>query len=372
MSNDDRRPRISRTSSLAPRGEYQRPSSRFAQPSILGEFQPPTKRAVEAAKREAGKQVDRKKSAANFYSRYGEDPPRQRSLQSAIERDSTTNIDADPSQVESVASVLSSVNPGSQFLFDRGMPIDPLSGDRSPVLQSRGVFGSADSMERKLPAGQDVRSGKNENLMTISAGVLWLRNLASRDPAAYNKLVVLLRNANYGSLPDDDQALPLNGYTNQVGAAFALAANDLAQAGQGGDGRTLLEYLTQRGQGYADLLAQKEADKLAEEAYVPVERNYQDPATLRSAAKEAAREALGRKLTDEEEARFEAAFRARENAFYDALDTAREGETKFAAYAPDARGQVDEFIDGDEFATERAATRVSEYSQVFMQMMGVG
>lgn len=267
---------------------------------------------------------------------------------------------------------LSDIDPNGQFLFDRAAPINPATGERTGLAQSRGVFGSADSLERQLTPGVTTTSGTNENIMTISAGVLWLRNLAARDKAAYNKLVVLLRNAGYGTLSSNDAELPLNGYSQQVGVAFALAANDLAQANSGGDGRTLMEYLTERGQGYADFLAQEEADAAAADAYVPVERQFQDPATLRASAKAAAIEALGRKLTDEEEARFEAAFRARENAFYDQLDSARENETRFAAFAPDVSGQVNEFIDGDEFETERAANSIGEFSQVFMRMMGVG
>lgn len=264
---------------------------------------------------------------------------------------------------------LSDIDPNGQFLFDRAAPINPETGERTGLAQSRGVYGSADSLERQLTPGADTKPGSNQNIMTISAGVLWLRNLAARDRTAYNRLVVMLRDAGY--LNGSDEELPLNGYSQGVGAAFAYAANDLAHANQGGDERTLMEYLGDRGQAYADYLAQQEADRAAEEAYQPVERQYQDPATLRAAVKEAAIAALGRKLTDEEEARFEAAFRARENDFYDQLDTARENETQFAAYAPDVSGQVDDFIEGDEFQTEAAAKRIGEYATGFMRMMGL-
>lgn len=294
-------------------------------------------------------------------------------LRPIIEAETTTDIGVSEEQLTSVASPLdmASVDPNATFLFDRGGIIDPETGRRTGVLASRGVFGSADSLERQLPAGQDVRTGTNENVMTISAGVLWLRNLAARDKDAYNRLVVLLRNAGYGNLPDDDAALPLNGYTNQVGAAFALAANDLAQAGQGGDTRTLLEYLTDRGQGYADYLAQQEADRAAAEEYQPIDRQYQDPTAVKAAAKAAAVEALGRALTDEEEARFEAHFRAQEDALYDAIDAAGEAETAFRGYAPDLSAQADAFVD-ENFDQEAFTNRVGQYAQSFMRLMGVG
>jgi hypothetical protein len=293
-------------------------------------------------------------------------------LGEASEEESTRILEnAQSASVFGPLNLGDAVDPNGQFVFDRAAPLtDVATGERTGLAQTRGVYGSADSLERQLTPGSDTNSGTNENIMTVSAGVLWLRNLAARDKAAYNKLVVMLRNAGY--LTGDDEALPLNGYSQQAGVAFALAANDLAHAYQGGDTRTLMEYLTERGQGYADFLAQEEADAAAADAYVPVERQYTDPATLRASAKAAAVEALGRKLTDEEEARFEAAFRAQEDTFYNQLDTARENETRFAAYAPDVTGQVSDFIDGDEFETERAANKIGELSQVFMQMMGLG
>lgn len=264
------------------------------------------------------------------------------------------------------------IDPDGVFRFDRGAPLNPATGDRTGLANSRGVYGSADSLDRQLTPGQTTPTGTNENYLTISAGVLWLRQLSVRDPAAYNKLVVLLRNAGYGNLPNEDAALPLNGYTQLVGAAFAYAANDLAQANAAGDGRTLLEYLTDRGQGYADYLAQQEADQKAAEAYQPVDRKYQDPSTLRAAAKAAAVDALGRKLTDAEEARFEAAYRAQEENFYNGIDQAGEAKGVFRGYAPDVAGQVNDYIEGDQFATERAANSIGEYAQVFQRLVGLG
>jgi hypothetical protein len=261
-------------------------------------------------------------------------------------------------QTDSVFNPLNlDIPPDLQFRFDRGEPIaDIATGERQygpgNMLQDRGV----------VPRD----GGGNENLMTLSAGVLWLRNLAARDRTTYNDMVVALRNAGYGNLPDDDRLLPFNGYTQQVGVAFVQATNDLAQANAGGDDRTLLEYLTDRGQGYLDYIAQKEAD----EAPKPVDREYQDPATLAAAAKAAAVQALGRKLTDEEEARFEAAFRSQENTFYNAIDTAQQNETAFSGYRPDVAGQVDAFLDGPGFDTERAANSIGEYAQTFLRLVG--
>lgn len=291
-----------------------------------------------------------------------------------ISRTSTTDVTATGEQTASVYGPLNlaDIPPDTVFLFDRGAIVNPETGSRTGVLQSRGVYGSADSLERQLPAGQTVTSGTNENRLTIAAGVLWLRNLAARDPEAYNRLVVLLRNAGYGQLPSNDAELPLNGYSQQVGVAFALAANDLAQAGQGGDNRTLLEYLTDRGKGYADYLAQQEADQAAADAYKPTDRKYTDPASLRAAAKAAAVHALGRSLTDEEEARFEASFRSQEDSFYDQIDKAGKEKGVFRGYEPDPSGQIEAYLDEPQFETEQAANRIGQYANAFLSLIGGG
>lgn len=383
---DDNRPRITRTTSLFPGarasgsartsfsnvgGSAYQPSPRRATPyeQAIGRFQEQT------YPRSGEKPAAPAATGGSFYRQFLEDQLSQGSrLAQNISASSTTDIGATAEQTASIFGPLdvSSVDPTTQFLFDRAAPINPETGSRTGVLESRGVFGSADSLERQIPAGQTVTTGANENRMTIAAGVLWLRNLAARDTTAYNKLVVLLRNAGYGSLSSNDAELPLNGYSQQVGVAFALAANDVAQAGQGGDNRTLLEYLTDRGKSYADFIAQEQADQAAAEAARtgPLSREYQDPATLRAAAKDAAVSALGRKLTDEEEARFEAAFRAKEDSFYDAIDKARADQGVYRGYQPDVAGQVDDFLDGPQFETEAAANRIGEYANVFLNLIG--
>lgn len=266
---------------------------------------------------------------------------------------------------------LSGITGQEQFIFDNGAPLGDLAtGERRGSLESRGVFGSADSLERQLPEGETIRSGDNQNWMTVAGGVKWLRALASRDKAAYNKLVVQLRNAGY--LNGQDHDLPLGGYSTQVGIAFAQAANDLSQANDGGDERTLMEYLTERGEGLAEYLAQEEADRLKAEEYQPVNRNYTDPTTIEAAARDAARQAIGRKLTDEEEARLTAAIRAKEDAFYDQVDEAGRAETSYSLAQPDPSGQIDAFIQDDEFLDERQTVMAGEYATEFMRMMGVG
>lgn len=282
---------------------------------------------------------------------------------SAPAKDQQTQI-ATNGQASSVFGPLNLQNilPDSLFLFDHRAPIDPATGQDDQRQAAALFLKQAKSSDPSVPA--------SENMMTISAGVLFLRNLAARDKAAYNQMVVLLRNAGYGSLPQNDAELPLNGYSQQVGAAFAYAANDLAQANQGGDQRDITQYLIDRGQGYADYVKQQAADAAIKAQYQPVDRKYQDPSTLRLAAKSAAETALGRKLSAAEEAKFEAAYRAKEDTFYNQIDAAGRAHQSFSGYAPDTMGQANDFIQGDQFQQEATANRIGTYAQSFIKLMG--
>lgn len=256
------------------------------------------------------------------------------------------------------------------FIMSYGSVVDPLTLARTGVQNARGNYMSADSMDRAMAAGSldpgNLESGKNTNYMSLGAGLAWLRKLSVTDKAAYNHMVVLLRNANYGNLPDEDKALPLNGWDRRVAQAFLEAAGDLAQANDAGDERDLIPFLEDRGKGYADLLAQQEAEK-----HAPVDREYQDPATIAAAAREEAKRVLGRKLTDAEEAQLQGHFRGLEDAFYDKADAAKASDGSFSGYRPDTTGQVDDFLQGDEYTTERQQRLVGQYAQEFMRMMGV-
>lgn len=261
------------------------------------------------------------------------------------------------------------LNPNATFVFEYGAPMTNLETGKRDIGSPfhDGFFSDLGSVFLPGANAGGKLPKNNTNMMSVAGVVKWLRGLSVRDKGAYNKLIVMLRNAGY--INGADEELPLNGYSTDAGIAIATAANDLSQANEAGDTRSLMDYLTDRGKGLADYLAEQEADQAKEDQYKPIDRQYQDPASIRAAAYDAARAAIGRKLTDEEEARFEAAFRGRENSFYDQLDTARQNETKFAAYAPDVAGQADAFIGGDDFDTERVAERIRQYGEAFLGLM---
>jgi hypothetical protein len=273
--------------------------------------------------------------------------------------------------------------PDLPFIFNYGAVPTFTPNPKSPdgldysvtgVLESRGVYGSADTLEHYNPPGTTVDVGKQANQVTISAASVWLRKLAATDKDAYNQLVVLLRNAGY--LSGDDSELPLNGWTFTVAKQFATAAFDLANANAGGDTRDLYTYLKDRGQGYADLQAQKEKEQ--NPPFQPTERRYEDPATLAAAAKSAAIDALGRKLTPQEEARFEAAFKAQYDAAYDQIDAVgrRQHDNPDQSIPgarvtfPDIQGQTDAFLNQDEFVPEHQARLMGQYVQSFLDLIG--
>lgn len=256
------------------------------------------------------------------------------------------------------------------FIMSYGSVVDPLTLARTGVQQARGNFMSADSMDRAMQAGQldpgTLDGGKNTNYMSLAGGLAWLRKLSVKDPAAYNRMVVLLRNATYGSLPTDDAQLPLNGYDRRVAEAFLQAAGDLAQANDAGDDRDLMSFLQDRGKGYEDFLKQQK-----DEEFDPVEREYQDPATIVAAAREQARSLLGRKLTPEEEDQLTSHFRGLEDSYFDQVDGARKDGETYAAYRPDTSGQIDDYLQGDQFELERQQRSIGQYAQEFMRMMGI-
>lgn len=256
----------------------------------------------------------------------------------------------------------------STFILSQGaVEVDATTGGRLAAGDQDLRVGARNSSQR--PSSQKPQG---ENRLTVSGGLSWFRKLAVEDRAAYNSLVIQLRNAGY--MGGEDHDLPLNGYTRAAGEAFAYAAADLADATREGDRRTLLQYLTDRGQGYLDYEAQQAADEAeanAEPEYQPVDRSYTDPEAVKQTAKEAAIAALGRKLTDEEEARFQAAFRGKEDGYYDAIDGAGRAKTAARVADPNLGAQAEAFIGGDEYDTERAGQALGNYAQVFQRMMGV-
>lgn len=258
---------------------------------------------------------------------------------------------------------MADISPSAQFVMSYGAAnaVDPLTSGRQHS-GNQDLRAGARNASQRTDAERNA-ANPSQNMMTIAGGVQWFKKLSVTDPGAYNQLVVQLRNAGYLNGKDED--LPLGGYSRVAAEAFAMATSDLAQSNNAGDTRSLPDWLTARGQGFLDAAAEQDV-------YKPVDRTFEDPAAVAAAAKEAAIKALGRKLTDAEEARFETAFRGKENAFYDQIDAAGRAKTAAQVAQPNLSGQVDAFIDAPQYDTERGAKLIGDYASSFMQMMGAG
>lgn len=256
---------------------------------------------------------------------------------------------------------LNDITGDEQFLMSFGDAIDPATGD--PIRKPVDDMDSLGDRARRQQQRGNTAPARNE--MSIAQGVRWLMRLSSKDPAAYNQMVIRLRNAQYINGRDED--LPLNGWSGVVGEAFAAAAADLAQAASVGETRTLPQWLEDRGKTFADSLAEEEAAN----AYQPVERHYTDPEALAATARATAEELLGRGLTDEEAARFASRFRGLESANYDAIDAAGRAKGSATVTDPSAGGQAEAFIRSPEFNADRGKQLVGSYMDAFKSLLGI-
>lgn len=239
------------------------------------------------------------------------------------------------------------------------------------------IFTGTDPAGGYRPATGDHSAAANtvqngHQMMSISNGLEWLANLAAKDAPTYTEIVKHLKDANY--IPDttNDQV-----FNADAAHGFALATRDLAivNSRAGGENVTLDQFLGQAQQAKADARAKGAA------SYQGVDRSYTDPESLKQTLKAAAQDALGRALTDEEEAKFLSAFRGKESAMYDTLDTAGRAQAGAAAVGegapgatvtrPDASGQAEGFLDSPEFEQEKFGTALGKYGQILQSMVGL-
>lgn len=245
-----------------------------------------------------------------------------------------------------------------QFVMSYGLGIDPVTGEKA-APKPEDDFDSLGARARRKGPQQP-----QQNMMTITQAVRWLRQLSVKDTGAYNQMVIALRNAKY--LTGRDEDLPLNGWSEEVGKALAYAANDLAGAYQEGEERDLPTWLADRGKTFAESLAEEEAAN----AYHPVERTYTDPAALANEARDAAQNLLGRALTPEEEARFTSHFKGLESGMYDQIDAAGRAKTAATVTNPNASGQADAFVRSPEFDADRTKQLTGSYMDALMKLLG--
>lgn len=269
-------------------------------------------------------------------------------------------VSAQQSAARAVFSSLDvDVQPDLTFIMSYGKPLDPTTGEDRKAAPVDDFLNT--NKARRLQAERANPKQPTQDAMSIAEGVRWLRQLSVKDPATYNNWVVAMRNAGY--IDGRDEQLPLNTWSDVVGTAFAHAAKDAAGAAAEGEERTLMELLEARGQGLKDYLAQ-------EDAYKPVDRDYMDPAALAATARSAAEEVLGRSLSDEEVARFNSRFRGLEDGAYDQIDAAGRAKQGARVAAPNASGQAEEFIRGDEFNSDRGKQLVGTYMDSLNRLLG--
>lgn len=257
-------------------------------------------------------------------------------------------------------------NGSTTFMFSKGpngyapMAVDPTTlGNRM------------DDRRQAINAsrGQDPLAGQTSatNYMTIADGIQKIVNMSVGDKDAYNEMVVQLNKAGYFASQSGNMnyvptnQLPLNTYSRNTGLAAVEAMQDLSVAQAAGYQGDFKQWLTDRSQGYEDYVK-------SGAGYNPVNRSYQDPATLAASAKSAAQQAIGRNLTPAEEAKFEAAFHGKENTAYNEIDqygrakatanltgaSALPAGTPTGYTMPDTSGEADQYVNQDpQFAAEK-------------------
>lgn len=216
---------------------------------------------------------------------------------------------------------------------------------------------------------------------TIAGGLEWLRDLSVNDKEAYNALVAKLYQAGYLS----EGQVRFNVFTSDVAGAFALAAHDTAIVNsktKGSDGKgkadvggvtTLFDNLDAIIQGAADSGFGPGGGGSGDQPPTRVDR-FSDPTTVKEAARTAARSALGRSLTDDEEKAFLASFYGQEQAYnneqFDASTDQFNGADTTVHTAPNAGDAADSYV-RDQFGTEKAAQDLGSYVGVMLNMMGL-
>jgi hypothetical protein len=232
-----------------------------------------------------------------------------------------------------------------------------IGGPRSPnPVTGKKATGMFTGLLNSLSSG-------GQGLMTIGTGVAWLANLSTKDPGAYQAMLDKLHSAGY--LSDSDYAQANGHWSTAAGNAFLLAARDVSVVNttDGGQDTTLEEFLTSKAGA---------ADRERGQGYQPVTRSYTDPAAIKEAARSAAEDLLGRRLTDEEESRLTGHFRSLEDSAYDQVDAiGRSGTGGGSVTRPDPSGQIDSFLDSGPLEQEQANFRAAQLGQAIKRLMGV-
>lgn len=206
-----------------------------------------------------------------------------------------------------------------------------------------------------------LKMGSNQ--MTVADGVKWLANLSTRDPDTYASMVDKLHKAGY--LTDDQAKQAGKRWSTDVGGAFAMAARDVAVVNTTPDGTGTDIYSFLNGKG-AEVTAASAA------AVKKVDRSYTDPNEIKASARNAAKAALGRELTPEEEDRLTGHFHSLESGTYDQMDAAQAAGTAATITQPSETGAVDQFVNEGDHEQEAANYRTSQYGGALRTLFGIG
>lgn len=240
----------------------------------------------------------------------------------------------------------------TRFLLGRGPQVDAYGQEVHSGNQDLRVGGRN--------ASQNAPTTVN-NMMTLAGGVTWFRSLAQTDKGLYNEMVDLLMGAGYLS----EDAARHDVYTLDAGKALAWAGTELSEnskAGYDGDLRTFLQQVAQSRQ---DMTAATKGRD-----YQPGPRSYTDPEDLKATAREAARQILGRSLSDTELAAFTGRFRGLEDAMYDKVDAAGSSGAGGARVTdPNPGGQAEAMLMDPKYNTERARQLTGSYMDAFHSLI---
>lgn len=211
--------------------------------------------------------------------------------------------------------------------------------------------------------------------MSVAAGLEWLRDQAVNNKDGYNSLVIALWQARYLDQAD----IKLNTFSSAVAQAFADAAWDVSAVNAKADGgavTTLWDHLD------AIIAGNEEAgfgvggggNAPAPPSRVDQRASDQD---LKAQINDTAHSLLGRKLTDEEEARISSLYRGVESQWNARQWTAAQAKFNGQATTDDDRptlpGVTLDAMESDpKLAQERAGQDLASYIGIMGQMMGLG
>lgn len=212
--------------------------------------------------------------------------------------------------------------------------------------------------------------------MTMAGALSWLRNLSVNNRDEYNYIARLLVESGYLG----EGEVRYGAYTNDVAAAFLQSVIDVYFINQDEGAGAMTTWFNH----VDNLIADAEASGTGadggggggREALPPTRVDqFTDPEIAREAIKQAATNALGRNLTDEEAAAFLDEFRGLESQFNDERHAAElaqfQGQDTTAPNAPNVALSAQDFID-EEHGQEADAQAFGSYMGVLRRMVGLG